>query len=394
MQTENNPFGESRAEETGFSAYFNKRIINMLKGNRLAQGLPLLLQDAREVLDDLAAQPSNMTDPFDSIYKMVFKFTMRTVCCNEIANDPALLNETLHLYEKIEATATPVSIMFPWLPTPAKFERFFTGLRLYRIFNRVIEERKKNDRRENDALQYLLDEGDSVVDIIQFVMGALFAGQLNSGINGAWVLVYLAHSPEWLERVRQEVETVANRYSSDDSVPLKERLMNVPSDAWENEFSLVDNCLKDSIRLHMPGTAFRKNTSGADIPLNKAGTEVIPKDAFATFAVGSIHYSPDIYENPDQWDPSRYSPERAEDKKRTYGWMGWGLARHPCLGMRFAKIEMSMIVAFFVAYFTDIRLVDENGKPTEKLPQEDRNRHTAHKPSPRVYLKYRSRDEK
>lgn len=365
----------------------------MLKGNRLAQGLPLILDDARGMLDELAAKPSNMTDPFDSIYKMVFKFTMRTVACNEIANDPALLDETLNLYETVEETATPLSIMFPWLPTPARFKRYFSGMKLYRIFNRVIEGRKKDNRRENDALQYLLDEGDGVIDIIQFVMGALFAGQLNSGINGAWVLTYLAHKPMWLEKVRQEVDMVAQRYAPDKDLPLKERLMSVPCDAWESEFPIVDACLKDSIRLAMSGNAFRKNVSGADIPLNKAGTEVIPKDAYATFAAGSVHYSPEIYENPDEWDPSRYVPERAEDKKETYGWMGWGVARHPCLGMRFAKIEMSIIVAFFVAYFDDIQLCDEDGNPTDQLPKIDRNRHTAHKPHGKIYLKYRVRDQ-
>ena len=62
----------------------------MLKGNRLAQGLPKLLEDARRMLDELAVKPSRTTDPFDSLYKMVFQFTMRTVACTEIAEDPQL----------------------------------------------------------------------------------------------------------------------------------------------------------------------------------------------------------------------------------------------------------------------------------------------------------------
>lgn len=40
---------------------------------------------------------------------------------------------------------------------------------------------------------------------------------------------------------------------------------------------------------------------------------------------------PEIFENPDKWDPSRYLPERAEDKKlNKYAWNGWGKGRHPC----------------------------------------------------------------
>lgn len=221
------------------------------------------------------------------------------------------------------------------------------------------------------------------------MLGALFAGQLNSGINAAWILVYLANKPYWLDRVRDEVNSVADRYSPDKSLPLKERLMQVPIEAWEGEFPIIDICLKDSIRLQLSGTAFRRNISGHDIPLNKEGTEIIPKDAFVTYAAGDAHYNPDIYENPDEWDPSRYLPERAEDKKRLYGWFGWGVSRHPCLGMRFAKLENNLIVSFFVAYFEQVQLADQQGNLAKKIPAVDRNKHTAHKPNEQIFLKFR-----
>ena len=71
--------------------------------------------------------------------------------------------------------------------------------------------------------------------------------------------------------------------------------------------------------------------------------------------------------------------------------MGWGLARHPCLGMRFAKLENNMIVAFFAAYF-DFQLTDKNGNRTKPSPV-DRNEHTAHKPHEPMYLKYSLREK-
>ncbi|KAK4542279.1 hypothetical protein LTR36_006932 [Oleoguttula mirabilis] len=386
VKKDNNPFAETNAD-SGFSAYFNKRLVNMLKGNQLKNGLPQLLQDARANLDKLAADKSGVTDPFDSIYRMVFQFTMRTVACKEIADDPPLLARTLKMFEDIEGTATPLSIMYPWLPLPAKAKRTYAGAQLYMILKRVVDARTKEGRREDDALQYLMDQGDNITDIITFVLGALFAGQLNSGINAAWILVYMASKPYWLDRVREEVVSVASRYCPDDSIPLKERLMHVPIEAWEGEFPIIDICLKDTIRLQMSGTAFRKNFSGKDVPLNKA--EVIPNDAYVTMAVGDIHYNPEIYANPDEWDPARYMPGREEHKKQEYAWMGWGLARHPCLGMRFAKLENNLIVAFFLAYFDEIKLSDAKGNETTRIPQTDRNKHTAHKPAEKVYLKYK-----
>lgn len=328
---ENNPLSENNAGDSGFSAYFNKRLVNMLKGNQLKKGLPRLLQDARENLDKLAAEPSGVTNPFDSIYRLVFQFTMRTVACNEIADDPATLSKCLQLYEAIEGTATPWSIMYPWMPLWSKVKRTTAGAQLYMIFKRVVDARNNSGIRGDDPLQYLIDQGDNITDMLTFVLGSLFAGQLNSGINAAWVLVYLANKPYWLERVHEEVITVADRYCPDSFVPLKDRLMQIPIEAWEGEFPLVDMCLKDSIRLQMSGSAFRKNISDQDIPLNKEGTEVIPKGAYVTYAVGDVHYNPQVYSNPDEWDPARYMPEREEDKKAIHGFMGWGVVSRDTL---------------------------------------------------------------
>ena len=70
--------------------------------------------------------------------------------------------------------------------------------------------------------------------------------------------------------------------------------------------------------------------------------------------------------------------------------MTWGLARHPCLGMRFAKLENNLITAFFLAYFDDLKLVDAKGQETSRLPHTNRNKWTAAKPEGKVFLKYRA----
>jgi cytochrome P450 len=223
------------------------------------------------------------------------------------------------------------------------------------------------------------------------VLGALFAGQLNSGINAAWMLLYLADNDHWHELVREEVESAANRHCADSSLPLVDRLMQVPMEAWESEFPTIDLILKESIRLQLPGAAFRKNLSGRPIPVNKEGTEVIPADGYATLHVANIHRDPDVYTKPDSFDPARYLPGRAEDKNKQYGWIGWGVSRHPCLGMRFAKLENNIITAMWVASFEGMQLVDAKGEKTAP-PKINMNLHSAHKPDTKVYINYKVRE--
>ena len=129
-------------------------------------GLSQLIEDTDARLKSIASSPSGITDPFDSVYKIVFQLTMRTVGCNEIANDPRLLAKTLSFFETIQQSATPAGVIFPWLPTPAKLKRTYAGGALYIIFQGIVNERKKTGKREEDALQFMIDQGDDVIKII------------------------------------------------------------------------------------------------------------------------------------------------------------------------------------------------------------------------------------
>ena len=212
---------------------------------------------------------------------------------------------------------------------------------------------------------------------------------MNTGINAAWILAYLAHDRCWLTKVREEVEAAANKYNTDTEISLTEKLDNLSVDAWDSEFPLLDLCLRETIRMNSTGAAFRKNTSGHEIPIGST-KEVISPGAYAVYPFFDVHMDSSIYTDPKKWDPSRYFPERAEDKKSPHAFIGWGAARHPCLGIRFAKLEQFMIVAYFLAKF-DLELTDRFGEPVGELPVSDPNAHSTTKPKERPFLKYRKR---
>lgn len=256
------------------------------------------------------------------------------------------------------------------------------------IFRKIVEGRTKTGHREDDPLQLLIDKGDSVREIVSLVLGALFAGQINSGINAAWVLLYLANDPYWYSRALDEVKSVAEKYDTNTSKSLADRLESVPLEAWESELPLVDLCLRDTIRLQTRGCFFRKNVSDKAVRL--PDNSEVPPESFVAYHMGDVHLDPELYSDPYKWDPSRYLPDKAEDQKKKFAFVGWGAARHPCLGMRFAKLELNIIVAFFLAYF-DFELCDKDGKPGVEPPPNEPNAYNACKPKERVFLKYKMR---
>jgi cytochrome P450 len=323
-------FGASPKLEMGAqkdpSNHFNRTVAYLLRPDTLNRRLTTLVSDVQEALEAIKNEPTGISDPFESIYRIVYRLTIRVVGAEEIANDPEILEESLRLFEFIEHSTTAVAVMFPKLPSPAVLKRMYGGARLFMLIKKIVQKRAASDEKHDDALQYMLDQGDDTMRIVEFIIGSLHAGILNSGINAAWVLCYLATSPEWLARVRDEVRSVAAKYAKDTSLSLRIQLDQVPREAWENEFPLIELCLRDSIRLNALGTAFRRNVSGQALPTGN-GNEVIPPGAFVTYALGDVHQDPKIYPDPEAWNPGRYL---SDDTKAMYPFLGWGVARHPC----------------------------------------------------------------
>ena len=87
-------------------------------------------------------------------------------------------------------------------------------------------------------------------------------------------------------------------------------------------------CLRETLRVQLPGTMFRKNATDSDIPIGSSG-EVIPPGAFAAYAVADTHLDSYLYPDPFRFNPGRYlDSESTPSGPHTY--LGWGSGRHAC----------------------------------------------------------------
>ena len=60
-----------------------------------------------------------------------------------------------------------------------------------------------------------------------------------------------------------------------------------------------------------------------------------------TYDIGDAHLNPNIYSEPEVFDPNRFAAPR-EEGKNTYGaFLGWGAGRHPCAGELLQYLEES-----------------------------------------------------
>jgi len=140
----------------------------MMKKDKFERNLPLMVDDAQAALKKTLARVGDggLVDPFDDIYRMVYQMTMRMVGPTEFAESPEMLDKTLRLFNIIEKSLSPSRVVFPWLPTWGYLKQLFYGAKLYSALNGVVNARRKEGRRVDDALQFLMDSGDDIVRIL------------------------------------------------------------------------------------------------------------------------------------------------------------------------------------------------------------------------------------
>jgi hypothetical protein len=124
--------------------------------------------------------------------------------CTEISDDPALVVRLKKLYDTLDVGTTPMTVLVPWLPTPAMINKFWATKEIYDIVIKAIKNREKSGISQGDTLQMLLDNGDEEPVIVgvsffkktsliyshsllltdQFIMGLLIAGARATGTTG------------------------------------------------------------------------------------------------------------------------------------------------------------------------------------------------------------------
>ncbi|KAJ3502212.1 hypothetical protein NLJ89_g8989 [Agrocybe chaxingu] len=355
------------SDKGGDVPWFNKQLLSLLNRKRLTDALPTLLDDVNNRM--LGWGKTGSFDPFKNIYDLVFQMTVRMASCAELAQDMEVLNEVQKLYWTLEKSATPTALLLPWFPSPAKKAKEAATKELFMKLYGFVELRRNAEVPSSDAIDVLLGQGLSTQEIVGFVLGVVFAGVINTGINACWALVYLASHKDWKAKAKAEVDALIEKHTNTSSPEnLARRLATIPISAWDDEMPVMEAVIRETIRMAVTGTTLRRNILEELTVAN--GT--IQKGDFVAYSLADVHLNDEIYTDPYTFDPNRYEAGREEDKKATFAYMGWGAGRHPCTGMKVAKLEIKVIVAMMLAGF-DFDIVDKAGKRMTKIPVPDRN---------------------
>ncbi|WP_051038875.1 cytochrome P450 [Chamaesiphon minutus] len=187
--------------------------------------------------------------------------------------------------------------------------------------------------KSKDVIGFLMsivdEDGNKFTEnqIINQAIGFLFAAHETTSSLMSWLMFELGNRPKWRKKLRAELQQVAG------NEPLKlQHLRQLPQ---------LSNVLKEGERLYPPVHAL----SRAVVEDIEYAGYIIPAGWYVVIFPSMTHRMPEIYKDPESFDPDRFAPPRQEDKKYPYSLIGFGGGAHSCIGMDFANMEMKIILS-------------------------------------------------
>ncbi|XP_072534573.1 cytochrome P450 2U1 [Salminus brasiliensis] len=190
------------------------------------------------------------------------------------------------------------------------------------------------------------EEGGFSEDYLFFIIGDLFIAGTDTTTNSIlWMVLYMCLYPDVQEKVQKEVDAVVG---SGRLPSLTDKGTLPYTEATIMEVQRMTVVVPLSIP-HMASktTEFR----GYTIP---KGTVIIPN-------LWSVHRDPTVWENPDDFCPSRFLDEQGQLLRREY-FIPFGIGRRVCMGEQLAKMELFLMFTSLMQAFT-FRLPDGQPPP-------------------------------
>src|SRR6478609_8522759 len=162
-------------------------------------------------------------------------------------------------------------------------------------------------------------------DIVAHMIFLMMAAHDTSTSTMTTMAYHLAANPEWQERCRDE----------------SARIGDGPLDIEALEkLETYDLVINESLRMTTPlPMNFRRAVRDIDllgyyIP---AGTDVVTWPSMN-------HRLPELWTDPDRFDPDRFAEPRSEHKRHRYAFAPFGGGAHKCIGMVFGQLEIKTVM--------------------------------------------------
>ncbi|PSP73515.1 cytochrome P450 [Halobacteriales archaeon QH_9_66_26] len=240
-----------------------------------------------------------------------------------------------------------------WVPTRERIEFERAVDNLEGVLDSLVRQRRGTEDGEMDLLSILLraqGEVDEVTDelVRDELMTMLLAGHDTTALSLTYTWYLLAQHPEIERRVHDEIDDV---------------LGGEPPTADDvRDLDLTERVIQEAMRLYPPVyTIFREPSE--DVRL---GGYDVPEGSLVMLPQWGVHRDPRWYDDPETFDPDRWTNDRASDRPN-YAYFPFGGGPRHCIGKHLSMLEAQMILAT-VARSYRLRLAPEQSADLDFAP--------------------------
>lgn len=229
------------------------------------------------------------------------------------------------------------SLPFPplWVPTPGN-RRLLAGLNeLNTVVYAIIEGRRKHsdDPPTPDLLSMLLsardeETGEGMGDrqLRDEVLTLLLAGHETTAAALTWTWYLLAQHPEVERRLHAELDTVLGG--------------RLPTALDLDALPYTRMVIQETMRLYPPAFGFTRFAIAPD----EIGGYLLPANSVVFLSAYCTHRHPAFWQEPDVFDPERFTPEHSAGRPR-FAYFPFGGGPRQCIGNAFAMMEAHLVLA-------------------------------------------------
>lgn len=292
-------------------------------------------------------------DIYPVMMKMTFAMVGKSLFGAKLKEDDIeTISEAILTVQEFMVRQTIQPYLNPWFAVSGEQRRHEEmTARAFGILGDYIR-RRRQEEAGHDLLQILMDarysDGSAMSDdlVVSESMQLLVAGHETSSNALSWTLYLLSTRPDCVERIRDEFDCVLG------DKPLG--FSDVP------KFEFTTQVINEALRLYPPFWMVDRMALADD----RAGDVDIPAGSTVVVFIYGTHHSPGYWENPEDFDPSRFT--KANEKRHTpFAHLPFGAGPRGCIGGNYAMLQMLMILSVLLRKY-DFQLVP--GQTIEPRP--------------------------
>ena len=244
----------------------------------------------------------------------------------------------------------------PSYPAPPSSDLLDDAMQIHGLIEELLDERlARLEQGEHfiDFAQAVIDARDTVdqpftrEQMIDQLAVFFLAGHETTASALAWTFFLLSQQPQWLQRLRDELEQTLDQQAF----------------AFSDfrRLSVTRKVLRESLRLYPPVAFLTRRALRED----RFGKLKVPKDSFIVISPWLVHRHHAYWAHADRFDPSRFDEDASAPEAGRY--LPFGLGPRACTGAMVAQLEATLILCEAWRHFDFVPVAPKAVQPVTRV---------------------------